>query len=72
MSYITNLCYSQEQAHARVDVERAHRNAPREPTKRGLGAKREVVHDDGTGSGHGEQRAVVGERERMDGIRVWV
>ena len=66
------MAYAQQQAHARVDVERAHRDAPREPAQRRLRAEREVVHDDGARRGHGKQRAVVGERQGVDGIRIGV
>lgn len=66
------MAYSQKQAHARVDVKRAHCHGPGEPTERGLGTECEVVHDDGTLGGYSEQCPVVGERQGEDGIRVGV
>ena len=53
-------------------MERAHGDAPRELVKRGLGAQREIVHDDGARRGHREQRAVVGERQGVGGMQVGV
>ena len=49
--------------HARVNMKRAHGNVPREPMQRRLGAKRQVVHNDGACGGYREQRAVVRERQ---------
>lgn len=50
-------------------MKRADGNAPWEPVQRRLGAKRQVVHDDGACGGYREQRAVVRERQCVDGFR---
>jgi len=55
-----------------MDMKHAYCDGPGEPTERGLDTECEVVHDDGTFGGYGEQCSVVGKRQGEDGIRVRV